>query len=221
MRAKADLTNSREVRAGPYKDFFESGLHEQLSFSSIPDSRFDPAELAFCLEGLLVCAHEAVDPVLFQRVLTVLAANQETSAYWRPNRPFIAEPTGEIALPLSVEGANSLLRSIEIMDGKKLHGTFDTIALPMFRRFLQWLRARKVEINALGTICIGWQSEHINETGIIHLWNTSQVSEFLIAFRNLLQRHMSHQTLILSRVKIGEPKKLDTWSEIKKTYEPL
>jgi hypothetical protein len=29
------------------RKFFEAKLHEQLSFSSIPDSRFDPAELAF------------------------------------------------------------------------------------------------------------------------------------------------------------------------------
>jgi ATPase family associated with various cellular activities (AAA) len=221
VRAQADLTDSREIRASSYRDFFESALHEQLSFSSIPDSRFDPAELAFCLEGLLVCAHEAVDPVLFERVFTVLAANQETSAYWRPNRPFIAKPTGEIALPLSVEGANSLLRSVEIMDGKKLHGTFDVIGVPMFRRFFQWLRARKVEINSLGTVCIGWHSEHINEAGVIHLWNTSQVLEFLIAFRNLIQRYIARETLILSGVRIDEPKKFESWDKTRKIFEPL
>jgi len=52
-RAFTDLTNKTPSN---YKAFFETRLHEQLSFSSIPDSRFDPAELAFCLEGLLVCA---------------------------------------------------------------------------------------------------------------------------------------------------------------------
>jgi len=72
-------------------------------------------------------------------------------------------------LPLSVEGANSLLRSIEIVDRDKLYGTFSSVALPMFRRFWQWLRARKVEITALNSQCIGWHSEHVNEAGVIHL----------------------------------------------------
>lgn len=55
VRAHADLNGSKAAMADPFKDFFESRLHEQLSFSSIPDSRFDPADLAFCLEGLLIC----------------------------------------------------------------------------------------------------------------------------------------------------------------------
>lgn len=219
--AQADLIESTHISADAYKEFFESGLHEQLSFSTIPDSRFDPAELAFCLEGLLICAREAVDPFLFERVLAVLTAEQETSAYWRPNRPFISRPTGEIFLPLSVEGANSLLRSIEILDGKKLYGTFAARAVPMFRRFWQWLRARKLEINALGTTCVGWHSEHINEAGVIHSWDTSQVVEFLVAFRKLLQRHIARETLVLSGVKIDEPKSDKRWATITAKFEPL
>jgi hypothetical protein len=177
IRAHADIEGVEQVHNPTYRDFFDAKLHEQLSFSSIPDSRFDPAELAFCLEGLLTCAREAVDPVLFERVLNVLGANQQTSAYWRPNRPFIAHDTGEIVLPISVEGANSLLRSLEIVDRKKLYDTFDSAALPMFRRFWQWLRARKVEISCFDATCVGWHSEHINEAGVMHLWDTSQVLE--------------------------------------------
>ena len=204
-----------------YKEFFEAKLHEQLSFSSIPDSRFDPAELAFCLEGLLICGREAVDPVLFERVFTVLRAEQETSAYWRPNRPFIAKKTGEIILPISVEGANSILRSVEIMDGDKLHNVFAAAAVPMFRRFWQWLRARKVEINASPNARVGWHSEHINEAGVIDLWDTSQVVEFLLAFRKLLQRHIARETLVLSRVKIEEPKGRELWKKMMNKFEPL
>ena len=219
-RAFVDLTDVTRKPSG-YKTFFETRLHEQLSFSSIPDSRFDPAELAFCLEGLLICARESVDPVLFSRVFSVMAKEQETSAYWRPNRPFIAEPTGEVMLPLSVEGANSLLRSIDIVDEKQLYGTFAATALPMFRRFWQWLRARKVEIAALGTRCIGWHSEHVNEAGVIHLWDTSQVVEFLMGFRKLLHSHIARETLVRSRVKVGEPQKVGDWDKITQKYEPL
>lgn len=219
-RAFVDLTGDTS-KPSTYKAFFETRLHEQLSFSSIPDSRFDPAELAFCLEGLLICAREAVDPVLFNRVCSVLGKEQETSAYWRPNRPFVAEPTGEIMLPLSVEGANSLLRSIEIMDKDRLYGTFAAAALPMFRRFWQWLRARKVEIAALENRCIGWHSEHVNEAGVIHLWDTSQVVEFLMGFRKLLHRHVSRETLVQSRVKVGEPQQAGEWNAVTERFEPL
>lgn len=220
LRAHADLNGNAAVKSEWFKTFFEAHIHQQLSFSSIPDSRFDPAELAFCLEGLMICADEAVDPLLFGRVLTVLHANQETSAYWRPNRPFAARPTGEIMLPLSVEGANSLLRATEMLDKSKLHGTFAGQAVPLFRRFWQWLRARKVEFNAMSGRCIGWHSEHINDTAVIHLWDTSQVIEFLIAYRAMLQRHIARETLVLSGVKIEEPETA-VWSNLVSLYEPV
>jgi hypothetical protein len=38
------------------------------TFSTIPDSRFDPAIIAFCLEGLLLAQRTFVEPGLFQRV---------------------------------------------------------------------------------------------------------------------------------------------------------
>lgn len=56
VRAAPDLDARSAYRNEAYKTFFETRLHEQLSFSAIPDSRFDPAELAFALEGLLICA---------------------------------------------------------------------------------------------------------------------------------------------------------------------
>lgn len=219
-----------------FKNKFESRLHEHLSFSSIPDSRFDPAELAFSFEGLLLCAPEAVDPILVQRVLSVLAANQETGAYWRPNHPFMTMPTGGVFLPISVEGANSLLYSVELLDENKLHGTFASVGLPMFRRFWQWLRAREVRRKVNGRRYVGWCSEHVNEPGTIHLWDTSQVVEFLLAFRNLLQRHIARETLVLSAVNVAEPKAIEIngpstnktdapiqkieWQSITERYEP-
>lgn len=208
---------------GQFKQLFEQSLHEQLSFSSIPDSRFDPAELAFSLEGMMLCSRESVDPVLFGRVFAVLAEKQEASAYWRPNRPFIAKPTGEIMLPLSVEGANSLLRSVELMDDRKIHETFAAAAAPMFRRFWQWLRARLMEFKIQGEMGAvkGWASEHINSTGVIHLWDTSQIVEFLLAFRKFLQRHIARQTLILSGVKTDTPEPVEDWSTVVQKFEPL
>ncbi|HEY0163846.1 MAG TPA: hypothetical protein VGB39_00565, partial [Sphingomicrobium sp.] len=51
-----------------YRKYFESTLYDQLSFSAIPDSRFDAAELIFCLEGLLLCGRQTVDDRVFEHV---------------------------------------------------------------------------------------------------------------------------------------------------------
>ena len=66
---------------------FETRLHDHLSFKEIPDSRFDPAELAFCLEGMLLLRRDSMHGHLFDRVLNVMAEAQEAIAYWRAETP--------------------------------------------------------------------------------------------------------------------------------------
>jgi hypothetical protein len=231
-----------------YRRFFEATLHDHLSFSAIPDSRFDPAELIFCLEGLLLCARDAVDEKLFERVLEVLKDKQEASAHWRPNKPIYATPQGMTMLPVSVEGAVSLLRSISVMEGHSDFQRFSASAVPMARRFWQWLRARTVQFEALdptqkdasslsGTAhasvkkgkydhLTGWHSEHVNDPGLIHLWDTSQVIEFMLAYRELLERSIARRSLLLSRLTINLPLRNlpsdwnDKWRNIRKDFEP-
>ena len=209
--------------------FFESALHDQLSFSAIPDSRFDPAELVFCLEGLLICAPEAVDNALFDRVLQVLAEKQSSSAHWRPNKPFIASETGAIMLPVSVEGANSLMRSTFLMDGDRLYDTFTAKSLPLLMRFWHWLRARSVRFEIDGLNCVGWHSEHVNEPNLIHIWDTSQVSEFMLSFREMIERHIARKSLQLSRLDIKTPRptrhdiaksRKERWAQKIEKFEP-
>ncbi|TPM94438.1 AAA family ATPase [Mesorhizobium sp. B2-1-3A] len=203
-----------------FRVYFEKNLHEQLSFSSIPDSRFDPAELAFCLEGLLLVQKDAVDRTLFKRVLEVLAKAQEQSAFWRPVKPFMANSKGFSLFPVSVEVANSLLRSCELYDGANLHETFGSMSIHLLRRYWQWLRARIVRFHKDGKEYIGWHSEHINETDSIHIWETSQVLEFLLNYRRALQAHIARTTLVLSRFLLREPKKKE-WSELENKYQPV
>lgn len=189
------------------RSFFESGLHDQLSFSAIPDSRFDPSELLFQLEGLLLIAPEAVDEALFDRVIRVLAEKQNSSAHWRSSTPFVASATGYIMLPLSVEGANSFVRSLRIIDKERWHDPLTPRALPLLSRFWSWLQARSVRFPKKPD-CIGWHSEHVNEPELIHSWDTSQVIEFMIAYRFLLNSHVAHKTLQLSGVATRRPKPL-------------
>lgn len=191
--------------AAKFRAFFETTLHEQLSFSSIPDSRFDPAELVFSLEGLLICAEHAVDRAVLDRVIEVLADKQSTSSHWRPSKPFLTSKSGGIALPLSVEVANSLMRSIEKMDEGRAHDTYTSKALPLLRRFWGWVQARTVRGAIAGVTCSGWHSEHINVPDIIHTWDTSQVVEFMAAYRDFLEREIAKSTLHLSGLVIKEP----------------
>jgi hypothetical protein len=201
IRAASDLDILSPDKAR-HRQFFEKTLHQQLSYSSIPDSRFDPAELIFSLEGLLLCAREAVDNTIFDRVLQVLQQQQDTSAHWRPNKPFIATSQGMILLPISVEGANSLMRSIAMMDHGLLHETFTAKSLPLLLRFWRWLRARSTRFDLGSTRCVGWHSEHVNEQNLIHLWDTSQVAEFMVFFREMLERHIATKALRLSRLSV-------------------
>lgn len=229
IRAACDLEISEKLRLR-YRRFFESTLHDQLSFSAIPDSRFDPAELVFCLEGLLLCAREAVDSSLFERVLEVLAEKQNTSAHWRPCKPFLATSAGAIMLPISVEGANSLMRSTVLIDQNRLYDTYTAKSLPLMQRFWAWLRARSVRFERDKVQCVGWHSEHVNDPNLIHIWDTSQVTEFMISFREMLERHIATQSLRLSRLDskrypLNQEQKTkskeELWTTIVEDFEPL
>lgn len=202
--------------------YFEKLLHEQLSFSSIPDSRFDPAELMFCLEGMLICQRNTVDRTIFDRVLSVLTAAQNESAYWRPVKPFLTTAQGLALFPVSVEIANSLMRACALFDADQLHETYGSRCIGLLRRYWQWLRARAVRLpgDSGNEDKVGWHSEHVNEPGVIHLWETSQVMEFILSYRSALQQHIARTTLVLSRFTQTLPKNR-TWDETKASYEPI
>jgi adenylate kinase family enzyme len=200
--------------------YFEKLLHEHLSFSSIPDSRFDPAELMFCLEGMLVCQRKTVDRTVFDRVLSVLSDAQKESPYWRPVKPFLTTEKGYALFPVSVEIANSLMRACAIFDEDSLQDTYGSRCVGLLRRYWQWLRVRAVRIQPDSAERVGWHSEHVNEPAVIHLWETSQVMEFLLSFRNALHRHIARTTLVLSRFTQSPPK--DTrWIDVTKSHEAV
>lgn len=214
-----------------YYKYFEACLHEHLSFSSIPDSRFDPAEMMFCLEGMLLCQRNVVDRTLFDRVLSVLESVQSDNAYWRPVKPYLSSNRGLVLLPVSIEVANSLLRSCQIFDGDALHDAYGSRCIKLLRRYLRWLNARAVRFGnkanvesatavADGGDLVGWHSEHVNDPTVIHMWETSQVMEFLMAYRNALHLHIARTTLVRSRFS-SKPFKQKSWDKLQKQYEPV
>lgn len=212
---------------------FETRLHEQLSFYEIPDSRFDPAELVFCLEGMLHLRRESIDNGLFDRVMEVMGRAQETIAYWRTETPMLTEHKGKVLFPVSIETANSLLASFALFDGHdKLYDAKGSRYLRFIKRYWSWLEARRATASVDGNQIRGWHSENISDPKLIHTWETSQVLEFLVAFRDQLLRHMARQALIFSRLNVDRPtlrgqkiketlRHSATWQNIMAKYEPV
>lgn len=194
---------------------FEGRLHTQLSFKEIPDSRFDAAEAAFCLEGLLLTNPSAVDRAIVKRVAAVMEAAQKNNASWRAETPMLTSITGAVLIPVSVEVANSFLNSITLIDGdRRLHDTVSEQCLQLFIRYWQWLYSRRTErdVGAPYGTSFGWHSEHVNDKSSIHLWETSQVLEFLLSLRDQVARQLGRHPLILSNV-------MHEWGEKKKPIE--
>lgn len=206
-----------DQRLTDFQRLFETTLHQQLSFSSIQDSRFDPAELMFGLEGLVLLAPTAIETHLFVRILDVLETKQKESAHWRPSKPIFATPQGMTMLPISVEGVNSLLRSFEILCYHRHDefAAFGTRCVAMVRRFWQWLHTRMV----VSAEYSGWHSEHVNDRDLVHTWDTSQVVEFMLGYRFLLGQDIAHRTLTLSRVKVRKPQPSMDWPDVIKERE--
>ncbi|MFB3918394.1 MAG: ATP-binding protein [Terriglobales bacterium] len=182
----------------------QNKIHLHLSYSSIPDSSFDPAELAFAMEAVLQLAPDALDQPLVDRCFDVLQAAQKHSSYWRPLRPFIANQQGLALLPLSVEIASSLVRTCEILDGKRTHGKYSARFMGAFQSYARWLFSRMVRGKAqTGESFTGWHSEHVDDPGKIHTWETSQVLLYLIHYQALIRRHMADKSLELANFKVA------------------
>jgi cytidylate kinase len=214
----------------------EPRLHEQLSYAEIVDSRFDPTELIFCLEGMLIIRMDAVSRALFDRVMSVLRDVQETEGYWRAETPIVYNNKGEVLFTVSVESANSILASFALFDGRWAgHESTASQHIDLIKRYWKWLKARKSFVRIAGTNLRGWHSEHVNDPDLIHLWETSQVAEFLVNFRDQLKRHIARSSLALARCSFREPQrppaiKSDTkflqtlegrWRAAIASYEPV
>lgn len=204
---------------------FQSRLHDQLSFDTITDSRFDSSELAFCLEGMLQLRPDSVNHSLLKRVMEVLEKAQASAPYWPSDMPIIADHKGQVLYPASVEIARSLLASISIFDmhnaRTSLHASAGSRYLHLIKRYWQWLKTRRTTITtSKGERITGWHSENLNDTAVIHTWETSQILEFCVAFRDQMLRYISRNLLELSRLDVRWPK-IDAaaWTSVIEQYE--
>jgi adenylate kinase family enzyme len=196
---------------------FEDELHRQLGYFSVPDSRFDPAVLVFALEGALQFDPHALSDNTIESFFQTIEESQKRNPYWRPVTPFLANSQGMVLFPVSVEISNSLLRTYEILTaaGRPAHSSR---LEGLLRRYAQWLLARaerssyierKVGQKPVPRQALGWHSEHVNEPGTIHMWETSQVLLFLVHYSSLLQRKIAAEGLLYAGLKPRHWKSID------------
>ncbi len=157
----------------------------------------------------------------------MLIENQSSTPYWRPLRPFIANAQGKILLPLSVEIANSLLRSCEILDSRDGAQNHVSLNITLFRKYTEWLFTRTVRGKTkTGEEFFGWHSEHADDPRKIHPWETSQVQIYLLHYESFLRRHRAATSLGLMGLKVrpsrrSDRKPLDLWSDPKDSKSML
>jgi hypothetical protein len=215
---------------------FETRLHDHLSFAEIVDSRFDPTELAFCLEGILLIRTDSIAKTVFDRVMSVLRIAQEKGAYWRSETPMLYRDNGDVLFTVSVEAANAVLAAFALFDRRwRLHDSVASEHIDLIKRYWRWLKTRKAIVRVGEEPFDGWHSEHVNDPNLIHLWETSQVAEFLVNFRDQLKRHVGRTSLKLAACSYKSPTRPEMvkvagreikteeqrWSAASETLEPV
>jgi ATPase family associated with various cellular activities (AAA) len=206
-------------------DEFATTVHRQLSNSEIADASFDPAELIFAFEGLLLSPSGEPSGALVERVLDVVAGAQEHSPSWRPLRPFIRTETGHVLLALSIEGATSLARICHKLDTPEERDRRFSRLIEQFRTYFAWLESQRVHITVDGQKLSGWHSEHVREAKTIYTWQTSQVLLFLSLYVELLQIHIAERALTAANLSIKRkpekgppPGDSESWKSVWTTF---
>lgn len=211
-----------------FYSYFENKLHTLLSFRSIPDARFDPAELIFSLEGALLSGGEhSLSDETIETSLSVIENAQRGTPYWRPVNPLYSTSQGEILLPLSVEAANSILRIVTLIQKRNSRRIHIDKHWTIFSAYYRWVKAQLVDIQTLSGVCIyGWASEHVGEDRTIHTWQTAEITSFLLGYHSLLSARIASKSLEASGLKVDHPLRQKNngcveWVHISRKYEPL
>jgi ATPase family associated with various cellular activities (AAA) len=199
-RIQGGSEDERLARSASAKEEFRARVHRLLSESQIQYSGFDPADLVFALEGLILTSPVSPEAGIVDRTFEVLRAPQEQSAYWRPQRPFKATQQGLILLPQSVEVANSLLRICA--SGGLDSGRYFSKYVELLDAYRRWLLGRvfrgRSQTDHGTREFVGWESEHTHRLDRIHLWQTSQVLIFMQHYAAMFRQHVARELLRLA-----------------------
>jgi len=181
------------------------------------------------LEGALQYDAYALTDSTVDAVFRALEQSQERNPYWRPVMPLVTNPQGTVLFPVSVEITNSLLRSFEILCNAQRPDHRSQLET-LLRRYAQWLLARAErtpytyiddEKKEQHGDRLGWHSEHVNERGMVHMWETSQVLLFLVHYATLLQRKVAADGLVHAGLRPREWRRINEAPNYWQNSEPL
>lgn len=194
---------------------FDNRLHLHLSYFSISDAGYDAAELTFAMEAILLLDSTKLSSATLDRCWYVLSESQNRTPYWRPLRPFLSNRQGMTLLPLSVEIANSLIRSCCLLKRIDPSPSHLQHGAELLKKYAQWLFARTVRIHLKGEMVSGWHSEYVEDPHKIHIWETSQVLLFLVQYREIIELRRAERSLDLSKLDVSKSSiKQDEWAEL-------
>lgn len=168
---------------------FDDRIHRQLSYSSMGEQKFDPAELAFAFEGALLLHADWISRSTVDQVLEALKLSKDRHPFWRPLTPFLANDRGHVLFLISIEVANSILRACEILGEEEGGPARFTQFESQLRTYAMWLLGEKEEIPATPNL-VGWHTEYETKRDI-QLWHTSHVLIFLAHYATLLKRKIA------------------------------
>lgn len=187
-------------------DKYDSILYRQIAYSSIPDERFDPAQLAFALEGMILTRIKnppSLSTVI--KVLETLETAQNSNAFWRPMEPVIYTEMGYVLLPASIEVANSLLCTWTKLREYNFSSRITPLFWKLLTRYTTWLFSQGIQFQWRQINVFGWEAENIGKDRKIHLWQTSEILSFLLSWRELLNDLIAKESLKASGL-YSEPK---------------
>jgi hypothetical protein len=188
---------------------FDDTIHRQLSFFSMGDPKFDPAELAFAFEGALLLHPTWISQSVVNQVFDSLKLSRDRQPYWRPITPFLANHRGQVLFLVSVEVANSILRACEILDEDEPVPTHFSRIEDQLRTYASWILGEAQEIPDPNTDVenlVGWRTEYSDKRETIHLWHTSHVLLFLSHYESFLRRKIGADAIEAAGLNIRQPK---------------
>lgn len=191
---------------------FDDTIHRHLSYSSMGEQKFDPAELAFALEGALLLHPNWIGRSTIDEVFEALKLSRDRHPFWRPITPFLANDRGHILFLISIEVANSILRACEILQEREGNPYRFSQFEPHLRTYATWLLGEMEEIPDAGKPnLLGWRTEYEDEHDTIQLWHTSHVLIFLAHYAALLKRKIAASGLEAAGLQTRKPKHDDKY----------
>jgi len=208
---------------------FDTTLHRQLAFAAVKDAKFDPAELAFAFEGVLHLHPLWIGRSTGDQVFEALRLSPDRLPPWRPITPFLTNDRGQVLFLVSIEVANSILRSCEILDSDDPVPTRFARFEPHLRSYASWLLGDVEQFPAprhggkkgkAGSKLVGWHTEYSDTRGTIHLWYTSHVLLFLAHYASFLRRKIAADGIAAAGLHLRLPRTIKLFEDYWKD-EPL